>query len=96
MFHMIWMAECRKAEFRETFIFKPELLFLRKNHKNDNLVEFLDFYEFTLFMIFKNFHENSHYRNGHFQENRENYIYWLVLKNPRILLSYHSCDFPRK
>ena len=45
-----------------------------KNHENDNLGEFLDFYEFTLYMILKIFHENSHYRNGHFQENRENHI----------------------
>ena len=45
-----------------------------KNHKNDNKDEFLNFYEFTLYMIFKIFHEDSHYRNGHFQENRENHI----------------------
>ena len=25
-------------------------------------------------MIFKIFHENSHYRNGHLQENRENHL----------------------
>ena len=33
--------------------------------------EFPDFYEFTLYMIFEIFNENSHFRNGHFQENRE-------------------------
>ena len=42
-------------------------------HKNDNKSEFPDFNEFTLHMIFKNFHENSHYRNDHFLENHENY-----------------------
>ena len=29
---------------------------------------------FTLYLIFKNFHDNSHYRIGHFQENREIHI----------------------
>ena len=36
--------------------------------------EFSDFYEFTLHMIYKNFHEHSHYRNGHFQKNREYHL----------------------
>jgi len=45
-----------------------------KNHKNDNQGGFWDFHEFTLNMIFRNSHENSHYRNGHFHENRENHI----------------------
>ena len=45
-----------------------------KNHKNDSKDEFLDFYVFILYMIFKIFHENSHYRNDHFPENRENHI----------------------
>ena len=45
-----------------------------ENHKNDNWSESLDFYGLTLYMIFQNFHENSHYRNSHFQENRENHI----------------------
>ena len=58
----------------KTLNFKPKLLFLMKNHKNDNKGEFLNFYEFTLYMIFEFFYENSHYRNGHFQENRENHI----------------------
>ena len=40
-----------------------------KNHKNDNKGESLDFDEFTLYMIFKNFYENSDDRNGNFQEN---------------------------
>ena len=52
----------------KTLIFKPKLSFLMKSHKNDNKDEFLDFYKFTLYMIFKNFHENSHYRNGHFRK----------------------------
>ena len=42
--------------------------------RNDNWDESLDVYEFTLYMIFENFHENSHYRNGHFQENLENHM----------------------
>ena len=45
-----------------------------KNHKNSNLGESSDFNQITLYMIFKNFHENSDYRNGHFQEDRENQI----------------------
>ena len=45
-----------------------------KNHSNDNKEEFLDFDEFTLDMIFNFFKENSHYRNSHFQENRENHM----------------------
>jgi len=32
---------------------------LRKNHKTDNQGEFPDFNEFTLYMIFKNFHVNK-------------------------------------
>ena len=57
-----------------TLIFKPKLSFLMKNHQIDNKDEFLGFYEFALYMIFKIFFENSYYRNGHFQENRENHI----------------------
>ena len=30
------------------------------------------------YMIFEIFHENSRYRNGHFQENRENYIHQAI------------------
>ena len=45
-----------------------------KNHKNDNWSESLDFYEFALYMIFQKFDENSHNRNGQFEENRENHI----------------------
>ena len=48
-----------------------KLAFLRENNKNDNEGEFLDFYEFTSNMIFKFFHQNHHYRNEHFQGNRE-------------------------
>jgi len=39
-----------------------------------NTGEFLDFYELTLYMIFKIFRENTHDRNGDFQENTENHI----------------------
>ena len=58
----------------KTFIFEPKLSFLRKYQKNDNLGAFPDFYEFSLYMIFKIFRENSHYRNGHFQEILKNHI----------------------
>ena len=37
-------------------------------NKNDNKGEFLDFYEFILYMISKIFHENSHYWYGRFQK----------------------------
>ena len=33
---------------------------------------FLDIYKKN--MIFQNFHENSHYQDGHFQKNRENHM----------------------
>ena len=33
----------------------------------------LDFDEFTRYMIFNIFHENSHYQTCYFQENRENH-----------------------
>ena len=36
----------------KSFNFKPKLSFLRENHKNDNWGQFLDFYEFTLYMNF--------------------------------------------
>ena len=36
----------------QSFHFRPKLSFLRENHKNDNKVEFPDFYDFSLFMIF--------------------------------------------
>ena len=48
---------------------------MRENVKNDNKDEFLDFDEFILYVIFKIFNENSHYPNGHFQKNPENYIH---------------------
>ena len=54
-------------------IFEPDLSFLREIHKNDNEGQFLDLNEFNLFTIIIIFHENSHYRNDHFQENRENH-----------------------
>ena len=44
----------------KTFIFKPELSFLMKNHQNDNQSEFLDFYEFI-----------GHSDNGYFREKFE-------------------------
>ena len=50
--------------------------------KNENKGEFADFSKFTLYMISKILHEDSHYRYGHFR------------KNPRIHPRYHFCDFP--
>ena len=55
----------------ETFNYQLKLSFLRKSNKNDNKDEFLDFYEFTLNMIFKILHKNYHYRNRHIRGNRE-------------------------
>ena len=43
-------------------IFNPKLPFLSEN---DKMIIILDFQKFTLHMILKIFHENSHYRNGH-------------------------------
>ena len=62
------------AEFREnykTFNFEPKLSFLRENHKNNNKGEFLDFYEFTLYMFLKVFLKVFS-RNSHFQKNSGN------------------------
>ena len=51
------------------FIFEPKLSFLRENDKNDRYVEFQDFYEWTLYMIFANFVKNF-----------ENHIYGELVK----------------
>ena len=65
-----------QVEFREVLklsLFTPKLLFISENNKNYNLVEFRDFYEFTLYLGIYDFSaKNSHYRNGLFLENREN------------------------
>ena len=42
---------------------------------------------------FLRFH--AHYRNGHFQENRENHIKGEFEKNPGIHPRYHFCGFPQ-
>ena len=55
-------------------IFEYILSFLRVNRNNDNQGEFPDFNDFTLYMVFEIFHENSHYRNGQFLKNREIHI----------------------
>jgi len=80
-FVLVWISRNFK-----TFILKPKWSFLRENHKNDNLGGFPDFYEFTLYMTFKNFHENSHYWNGHFQKNHENHIKGEFLNAPESTL----------
>ena len=46
------------------------LPFLKENRENDNTGEFLDPYEFSLYMIFDIFNEKSHFQNGHFQKIR--------------------------
>jgi len=61
------------------------LKIFRENHKNDNQDELLDFYEFTLYMIFEICHEK-------WREWRKSYLGW-IRKNPEILPSYHSYDF---
>ena len=66
-----------KGEFREISkfsLFKLNFQFWGKNHKNSNQGTFSYFYEFTLYMIFQNFHEKSHHANVNFQENRKNHI----------------------
>ena len=67
-----------------------------ENHKNDNKVESFDFNEFTLNMIFKIFHENNHYRNGHFQGNRKNHIKGEFLKIREFSLVIRFVTFPLK
>ena len=54
--------------------FEPKLSFSSENHKNFSLNEFPEFYLSTLYIIFQNFHENSHYVNCHFRRNFENHI----------------------
>ena len=46
---------------------------MRQINKNYDGIEFLDFHEFTRYLIFEIFHENSHSRNGDYQENRKNH-----------------------
>ena len=41
----------------KTFVFEPKMSFLRENNINHTEGEFLDFYEFTLYMIFASFLE---------------------------------------
>ena len=43
----------------KTFIFMPKMSFFKENHKNVNSGELLDFYEFTLYMIFAFFLKKS-------------------------------------
>ena len=47
-------------------------------------------------MIFKIFQENSHYRNGHFQENRENHLQGEFVKIRKFVLEIIFVIFPRK
>ena len=61
------------------FIFQPKLTFLRENHKNDG--ELLDFYEFTLHMIFANFLKNVNLG--------------LKIKNLKIRKIYHEHVFSK-
>ena len=68
----------------KTLILKPELPFLRDNHKIDNRSEFAEFYEFALFMNFAIFLEKALPVNK------------LPGKNPEIHPSNNFYDFPRK
>jgi len=78
----------------KTFIFKPNLSLLRKNYKNDNKGEFLDFYEFILYMIRPIFlkkviiSDNSYFREKIFQ-----IIFRMNSKKSKKLT---CCDFHSK
>ena len=47
-------------------------------------------------LIHKNFHENSHYRNGYFQVNGQNHIKDEFVKIREFILAIIICDFPSK
>ena len=60
-------------EFKN-FIFKLKLSFLRENHKYENLAKFLDFYGFTLYMIFAIFVKMATTIMANFLKNFKNHI----------------------
>ena len=74
----------------QNFHFKAFIvIFGGENHKNDYLGKFLDFNEFILYMIFKIFHENNHYRKGHFHE--KSYLGWSFIGE--IIFRMNSCGW---
>ena len=46
----------RNSEKFQKFHLYVLIVFFERNHKNDNKGRFPDFYEFTLYMILKNFY----------------------------------------
>ena len=62
---------------------------------SDNKGEILEFYEFTLYMIFTIFYGKTHYRNGQFQENRKHHINGECVEIQEFA-GYDFCDFPSK
>ena len=68
----------------------------RENHKNDNRGEFHDFYEFNLNMILKSFHENSHFRNGHFLKHSESRMEGELVKIREFTSVIIFVIFPQK
>ena len=86
-FILVWIPRNFK-----TFIFKPKWSFLRGDHKNDNLGELSDFYEFTLFVFWK-FSQKWPLLEWPFSEmSRKSYIGWIRWR-PGINPSYHFCAF---
>ena len=85
----------RQAKYRD--ISKFSFLSLKCHfRKNDNQGEFPDFNEFTLYMIFEIFHENSHDQNGHLQKNFNNHIQGEFVKIRKYTLGIIFMIFPQK
>ena len=83
----------------KTFTFSPNCHFWGKITRMITRVDSRIFTYSPYTWFFCIFHENSHYPNGHLQENSENHIYiyvGLIRKNPGINPRYPFCDFPSK
>ena len=63
-----------QSEKFQNSIFEPKLTFLRENRINHNKCEFLDFYEFLLYMNFANFLKMAISIMAIFSENFVNHI----------------------
>ena len=64
--------------------------------RNFKIFKILGFFtEFTLNIIYQIFRENSHYRNVHFQEHRENHLYGDFVKIREFTLVISFMFFPQ-
>ena len=59
-----------------------------RNHENDNLGEFSDFYEFILYMIFKNFHKKVIIGMAIFGKSRKSYVGWIIKNRECVIIIF--------